>query len=230
MGFAERPGRSGLGRNNGTRGTGVCFNEQFLYDDTHVENLLLKFNILDAAYERPCYQLDGSATEMVGDLMHKLKREYDADRTRFGHRHALQLFFQLILITVQRSVYDRPGPRLELTNPDHRLSIAFRHLVEERFAEGWTVERYAAELAVSEKHLSAAVSATLHITPYRYIRQRMATEAGRQLLYTDRSLTEIAADFGMDPSNFNKFFRTFHGLLPAAYREEYAPLRRVEPL
>ena len=48
-----------------TSGTGVCFNEQFLSDDTHVENLLLKYNILDAAYERPCYQLDGSATEIT---------------------------------------------------------------------------------------------------------------------------------------------------------------------
>ena len=52
--FIVQPGQvMYISHDEGTHGTAICFNEGFLVDDTHKENLLLKYGILDAAYAQP---------------------------------------------------------------------------------------------------------------------------------------------------------------------------------
>jgi AraC family transcriptional activator of pobA len=52
------------------------------------------------------------------------------------------------------------------------------------------------------------------------IRQRVLTEAKRQLVFTNQPIHEIAYDLAFsDPSHFTRFFRKQTGTTPQAFRE-----------
>ena len=219
--FIVQPGQvMYIAHDEGTCGTSICFNESFLMDDTHKENLLLKYNILDAAYAQPFYQLSSVAAPIIRDLIEDIRTESVQPPSAFGHRRALQYLFQLILIIVQRSIPNFVGLTMDITNPNHALYIRFRHLLEEHFKDGWSVWQYAESLAVSEKALASAVRTTANSTPAAIVKERVLTEACRLLQYSDQSIFSIALALGgMDQSNFNKFFRTGTGFTPAEYRK-----------
>ena len=138
-------------QNEGVHGTSICFNESFLVDDTHKENILLKYRILDAAYTQPYYQLDGTAAPIIRDLIEDIRTEYSQPPSVYGHHRALQYLFQIFLIIMQRTIPNFNRQSLDITNPNHNLYMRFRHLLEEKYKEGWKAWRYAKELGVSEK-------------------------------------------------------------------------------
>lgn len=217
--FIVQPGQvMYISHDEGTHGTAICFNENFLMDDTHKENLLLKYNILDAAYAQPYYQLNGMAAPLIRDLIEDLRTENDQPPSVFGHRRALQYLFQLILIIVQRTIPNFAGEAMDITNPNHALYIRFRHLLEAHFKEGWKVWQYADGLGVSEKMLTTAVRIAVGLTPAVIVKNRTIIEARRLLQYSDLSISAIALSLGgMDQSNFNNFFRTGTGETPNDY-------------
>lgn len=219
--FIVQPGQvMYISHDEGTHGTAICFNENFLMDDTHKENLLLKYNILDAAYAQPYYQLNGMAAPLIRDLIEDLRTENNQPPSVFGHRHALQYLFQLILIIVQRTIPNFTGQAMDITNPNHALYIRFRHLLEAHFKEGWKVWQYADGLGVSEKMLITAVRIAAGFTPAVMIKDCTIIEARRLLQYSDLSISAIALSLGgMDQSNFNNFFRTGTGETPSEYRK-----------
>ena len=59
------------------------------------------------------------------------------------------------------------------------------------------------------------------VTAGHLIRQRLLTEAKRQLVFTNQPIHEIAAELAFaDPSHFARFFRNNTGTSPQAFREE----------
>lgn len=207
-------------QNEGVHGTSICFNESFLVDDTHKENILLKYRILDAAYTQPYYQLDGTAAPIIRDLIEDIRTEYSQPPSVYGHHRALQYLFQIFLIIMQRTIPNFNRQSLDITNPNHNLYMRFRHLLEEKYKEGWKAWRYAKELGVSEKILSSAVREASGQTPAAVVKERTITEAKRLLQYSDLSISAIAFSLGeMDQSNFNAFFRTATGETPSDYRK-----------
>ena len=68
--------------------------------------------------------------------------------------------------------------------------------------------------------LLAAMRAT-GVTAGHLIRQRVLTEAKRQLIFTTLAINEIAYDLSFsDPSHFARFFRQQTGTTPQAFREK----------
>ena len=69
-----------------------------------------------------------------------------------------------------------------------------------------------------------------HVSPQRYIKRVRVRMSCHALVYTDRSLTEIAADHGFaDQSHFTREFREHMKLTPRQYRECYRDNPRCLP-
>ena len=63
---------------------------------------------------------------------------------------------------------------------------------------------------------------SFHITPQKYLRKLQMRMAGRALVYSNRSLAEVALSCGFaDQSHFTREFRRHFGRTPRAYREHY---------
>jgi AraC-like DNA-binding protein len=66
--------------------------------------------------------------------------------------------------------------------------------------------------------------AAFHLPPQKYLRKLRVQMAGRALVYTNKTLAEVAVSCGFsDQSHFAREFRKHFGRTPRDYRRHYAP-------
>ena len=79
---------------------------------------------------------------------------------------------------------------------------------------------YAEKLSMTPDRLNDHVKRATGVTAGHLIRQRVLTEAKRQLVFTGQAIHEIAYDLAFsDPSHFTRFFRKQTGMTPQAFRD-----------
>jgi len=101
------------------------------------------------------------------------------------------------------------------------LGGRLRRLIDRHFRDGWPVERYVEELGTTRHLLDKAAHQTLGSGVRQAIGERRLVEAKRLLLFTIRTVEDIAYETGFnDPAYFSRFFRDAVGVAPAAWRRE----------
>jgi AraC family transcriptional activator of pobA len=139
---------------------------------------------------------------------------------REGHRLAMRALLALIAIEVARLAATRGHQgTVPLAAADATVS-ALRRLIEDNFRGERQIGFYAGMLAMTADRLNDHVKRATGVTAGHLIRQRMLTEAKRQLVFTNLSVNEIAYSLGFaDPSHLSRFFRKNAGMTPQAFRE-----------
>jgi AraC family transcriptional activator of pobA len=98
---------------------------------------------------------------------------------------------------------------------------ALRKLVDEHFREQRLLNFYAGKLSMTVDRLNDHVKRATGVTAGHLIRQRVLTEAKRQLVFTAEPIHQIAYDLAFsDPSHFARFFRKQTGTTPQAFRDQ----------
>ncbi len=151
---------------------------------------------------------------LCGDL-----HEEDA-LAREGHRLAMRGLLALIAIEVVRLAASRArSGTVTLSHSDARVD-ELRRLVDEHFRKERLISFYAEKLAMTPDRLNDHVKRAAGVTAGHLIRQRVLTEAKRQLVFTNQAIHEIAYGLAFsDPSHFTRFFRKQTGTTPQAFRE-----------
>ncbi|MTW16407.1 helix-turn-helix domain-containing protein [Rhodoplanes serenus] len=170
----------------------------------------------------PVVPIGGEAeAERLAGLAHALHEEHFLARD--GYRLALRAWLALIAIGVARLAARRergrtPAPTGGAGEP---VVEALRHLVEEHFRRERQLAFYAGRLAMTADRLNDHVKRASGVTVGHLIRQRIVTEAKRQLVFTSQPIHEIGYELSFaDPSHFTRFFRRQTGLTPQAFREQ----------
>lgn len=104
---------------------------------------------------------------------------------------------------------------------DHKKQIAddFSNLVNQHYKELKTTSQYAAKLNLTANYLNALIKEKLDISAGEFIKNRVILEAGRLLLHTTLSVTEISYELGFaDNSHFGKYFKSATSYPPGRYR------------
>lgn len=167
--------------------------------DGHVLSLLtsaLPRDILPAA----AVLRDAAVIAAAHDLMHEPADPY-----------AQQARATLLLIAINRATQTPPAPGTHLS--------AFRALIEQHFRTPRPIKTYASALGISQTHLARLTRAGTGQSPLEMIEQRIALEIKRNLLFTNRSMKQIAADLGYDdPAYFSRVAARLLGQSARAYR------------
>jgi AraC family transcriptional regulator, transcriptional activator of pobA len=101
------------------------------------------------------------------------------------------------------------------------LGGRLRRLIDRHFRDDWPVERYVEELGTTRHLLDKAAHQALGSGVRQAIGERRLVEAKRLLLFTIRTVEDIAYETGFnDPAYFSRFFRDAVGVAPAAWRRE----------
>ncbi|MDX8434551.1 MULTISPECIES: helix-turn-helix domain-containing protein [Mesorhizobium] len=101
------------------------------------------------------------------------------------------------------------------------LGGRLRRLIDRHFREDWPVERYVEELGTTRHLLDKAARQVLGAGVREAIGDRRLVEAKRLLLFTIRTVEDIAYETGFnDPAYFSRFFRQAVGVSPAAWRRQ----------
>jgi AraC family transcriptional activator of pobA len=167
----------------------------------------------------PVVPLAGAAeVERIGRLCADLHEEYFLARE--GYRIATRGYLALIAIAVARLAASRARSGSATLMPADPTVEALRYLVEEHFRKERQLAFYAGKLAMTPDRLNDHVKRTAGVTAGHLIRQRVLTEAKRQLVFTGQPIHEIAYDLTFaDPSHFARFFRKQTGTTPQAFRD-----------
>ncbi|MEQ6289165.1 helix-turn-helix domain-containing protein [Vogesella sp. GCM10023246] len=97
----------------------------------------------------------------------------------------------------------------------------FRSLVDEQFRQRQPLDVYARELGITVGQLSRLCREALGMSSLDVINARVIHEAQRDLVYTSKSIKQVAAALGFDDeAYFGRFFRKHTGLTPSAFRTQ----------
>jgi AraC family transcriptional activator of pobA len=161
---------------------------------------------------------DEAAAKRIATLCADLYDEYFFARE--GYRLAMRGLLALIAIGVARLAASRARTGTVTLAPADATVEALRRLVEDNFRKERLLDFYAEKLAMTADRLNDHVKRATGVTAGHLIRQRVLTEAKRQLVFTAQPIHEIAYDLAFsDPSHFARFFRKQTGTTPHEFRE-----------
>ena len=161
---------------------------------------------------------DAAEARRLSALCAELDEE--SSLAREGYRLSMRALLTLIAIEVVRLAASRARTgAVTLTRTDARID-ELRRLIDEHFRKERLISFYAEKLAMTADRLNDHVKRSTGVTAGHLIRQRVLTEAKRQLVFTNQPIHEIAYDLAFsDPSHFTRFFRKQTGTTPQAFRE-----------
>ena len=140
---------------------------------------------------------------------------------REGYRLAMRGLLALIAIGVARLAASRARTGSVTLRPADSTVAQLRALVDEFFRNERQLGFYAEKLAMTVDRLNDHVKRATGVTAGHLIRQRVLTEAKRQLVFTVQPIQDIAAALAFaDPSHFARFFRKHTGMTPHAFRAQ----------
>ncbi len=144
----------------------------------------------------------------------------ESSLAREGYRLAMRALMAMIAIEVVRLAASRArSGAVTLTRADAQVE-QLRRLIDDHFRKERLISFYAEKLAMTADRLNDHVKRATGVTAGHLIRQRVLTEAKRQLVFTNQPIHEIAYDLAFsDPSHFTRFFRKQTGTTPQAFRE-----------
>jgi AraC family transcriptional regulator, transcriptional activator of pobA len=139
---------------------------------------------------------------------------------REGYRVAMRGLLALIAVGVARLAASRARSGAVTLAPADTTVAQLRALVDEFFRREHQLGFYAEKLGMTVDRLNDHVKRATGVTAGHLIRQRVLTEAKRQLVFTTQPIQDIAAELAFsDPSHFARFFRKHTGTTPHEFRD-----------
>jgi AraC family transcriptional activator of pobA len=163
----------------------------------------------------------GDAAELarLSALCRDLAEEHGLARE--GYRLAMRGLLVLIAVDVARLAASHARSGAVTLHPADATVTQLRALVDEYFRKERLLGFYAEKLGMTVDRLNDHVKRSTGVTAGHLIRQRVLSEAKRQLVFTMQPIHEIAEELAFaDPSHFARFFRKQTGTTPHEFRDQ----------
>ncbi len=195
----------------------LVFKRDFYCIQTHDKevacNGVLFNNIYETPFVIPC-EKDIAKFKII---LESLIEEFQQNET--AQYDMLQSYRKQFMICAVR-VKKENRPIKEVT--ETRLFKDFSVLVDQNFKTLHTVTSYSDRLGISPKSVTKHFQKLGGIKPSTFIKNRILLEAKRLLVYTDKSVKEIAFELGFnDPSYFTRLFTKVVLKSPLQFKKEY---------
>jgi AraC family transcriptional regulator, transcriptional activator of pobA len=174
---------------------------------------------LRALAAHPVVAIDDAAElGRLSALCKELSEEHDLARE--GYRLAMRGLLVLIAVGVARLAASHARGAGVMLCPADAAVAQLRALIDEFFRKERLLGFYAERLGMTADRLNDHVKRSTGVTAGHLIRQRVLTEAKRQLVFTAQPIHEIAEELAFtDPSHFARFFRKQTGTAPHEFRD-----------
>jgi AraC family transcriptional activator of pobA len=145
----------------------------------------------------------------------------ESSLAREGYRLAMRGLLALVAIGVARLAASRARTGSVTLQPADATVARLRALVDESFRRERQLGFYAEQLGMTVDRLNDHVKRATGVTAGHLVRQRVLSEAKRQLVFTAQPIQDIANELAFsDPSHFARFFRKHTGTTPHEFRDQ----------
>ena len=125
------------------------------------------------------------------------------------------LYYFLVKLNNHYSDFHSLSNDFLIPNP---ICMKFLELIDNQIANKHTVKECAGDLNISITRLNILLKKYLNTSASVLIKNRLAQEAKKELLYTGGSISETAYKLGFSEiSNFTRFFKKQKGLTPSRF-------------
>ncbi|GAB3274572.1 helix-turn-helix transcriptional regulator [Larkinella harenae] len=192
----------------------ICgFHADFLVGKILKNNLLNEFDFL-RIWGNPVIRPDPQSAGFIRPLFTRLLADYEQNGLQ--NLDLLQSYLITLLCEANRIYQPASG-----SEPVAGVAIAnrFRELLFSLVRTQQRVTDYASLLNITPNHLNKTVKAVTGKSPTQWIDETILLEAKVLLSQTSLSVTEVAAEVGVDdPSYFTRLFKKYEGQTPSAFR------------
>ena len=162
-------------------------------------------------------QLDATEQRKFDALLTVFDDEFSTKDTIQGEM--LRMLLKRLIIKLTRLAKEQ-SLNPALTETDLDIVRRFNLLVETHYRTLHAVSDYADLLSKSPKTLSNLFALYNQQSPLHVIHERIALEAKRLLLYTDKSTKEVAFELNFsEVPHFSRFFKNQVGQAPSEFKE-----------
>ena len=195
----------------------LTFVRDFYCIQTHDKEVACNGVLFNNIYETPFVKPCEKDTQKLQFILESLIEEFQQDET--AQYDMLQSYLKQFMICAVRVQKEN---HIIKEDTETRLFKDFSLLVEQNFKTLHAVTDYANRLGVSPKSISKHFQKIGTKTPSDFIKNRILLEAKRLLIYTDKTVKEIAFELGFnDPAYFTRFFTKAISKSPLQFKKEY---------
>ena len=198
----------------------IFFHTDDFYEMTYVNNSIKDFPFFESNYSEKCIYLTEEKCGLIEDLFKTLLLE--SANEEWKKKQMILSYLTQIYIYLNRFLETQS--EVNFSNLRHYQSVfsKFEKLVDEHFLKIKSATEYADLLNITQKHLNRIVKSITQKTTTEIITDRIILEAKRQLLYTDKTLNEIAFDLGFsDYTYFSRLFKKYVLMTASDFRKLY---------
>ena len=173
--------------------------------------------------------------QVCGRMSHKILRSSDVAKKFFGELYQVtgeqrsdylrvkipELFYLIKYVKTESNSYDKNlVPRVQVEFVKTVADYITRNLNEKM-----TVKQLTLEFGVSDTYLQNAFRSVYGMPVISFIRAQKMQSAAKVLIGTNRTIEEIAQEFGYEnESKFAAAFKRIMGDLPGVYRKEHSKI------
>ena len=194
----------------------LSFTKDFYCIQTHDAEISCNGVLFNNVYETPLVAPNSKESAKLDYIITHLIEEFNLHEAA-QYDMLLSYLKQFIIYAVRM----KKEYQTVKEDTDTKLFKDFSLLVEQNFKQMHSVTEYANRLGLSPKSLTKHLQKIGAQTPSDFIKNRIITEAKRQLIYSKESIKHIAFDLGFnDPAYFSRFFTKASGQSPLQFKKE----------
>ena len=200
------------------------FNKEFFCIQTHDDQVSCNGFLFFGSAQPQIVQLGEKEKKHFSMMLYFFEEDFSIKDQLQGEM-LRSLLKRLLILSTRMIKKELSQP--DITNVQLDTIRQYNLLVEKHFREKHQVRDYADLLFKSPKTLSNLFHKYGDKTPLMMIHERILLEARRLLMYSDKTVEEIAYTLGYkDSGHFSKFFKKQEGLSPSLFKKEKSTIRR----
>ena len=173
---------------------------------------------------RPVSLNDSKSTQYIHlcQLAHDLTRTNVENKNTSAMRSDGTALLMLADLIRYFSVYSLPGTTTG-TGQSNDILRKIISYVNEHYTEKLSLEEVANQVGFSREYFCRFFKQHMGITFLRYLNEVRISHAGRILMNTDKSISEVMQESGFtNQTIFNRLFKEIYGMTPRQARNSYA--------
>ncbi|MEN7549987.1 AraC family transcriptional regulator [Rapidithrix thailandica] len=196
----------------------LIFQEDFL-NEFFTDKLFTSRLLYFYQYDNSTFlQSNTGQIQSICNILQEIKSELVTPHLDSAHIIRSLIYYLLQRLNREYAKAHRLPFQIDTTNH----AYAFKKLMELHIKEKQRIHEYCELLGISRITLNKAVKKQFNLTATELLKQRLLTEIKNELIYSEKTISEIAYEFGYsEPNHLMRFFKNQTGMTSSEFLADY---------